>query len=322
MKLSYLLLLLSLSFTAFSKEPVKNPLNHEEEILVFKKEEKVNPDLLYRPQHIVAADSLNSVEFFKELELLENRKPEDHKVVLEAMGSIDSGSFSDYHTDGCTVKKDDITNEEELREDGLRRCNDGTVSFVQPKSTGICDAEGKCGQTSAANIMYMYCKLITSPKAYTNAYLSDYTPGVRPDTMKEGLNKMFNKNWKECPQEHGSWHYYDSYDYESDYIDAVERGLKPSFKSDYVVKRTRANGKKIKRTPVALLIRNPGGEELHWITVVDVIRGKTGPKTCHMVVNHWDDQYEVPCSKIAKWSRGVANSYGVLFNKYVVLKFK
>jgi hypothetical protein len=241
---------------------------------------------------------------------------------MAPMGSPDSGSFYDYQTDDCVEKALHVTNESDLRKDGLRRCKDGTVSFVQPSSEGFRGMEGKCGQTAAANLMYMYCKLITSPKRYTDHYLSDITPGVRPGTLREGLEDMFDKNWEECPQEKGDWHWF-GYDYESDYIDGIKRGLQVRYSTPNMILRTRANGSKVYRAPLALLIRPPGGKDLHWIVVVDVINKVVSKKNvCHMVVNHWDDQFEVPCSKIGRWSRGVEDSYGMILDKYSVIKFK
>lgn len=232
-------------------------------------------------------------------------------------GKIDDDKFSKYLHDSCQVKKPSIANEDELRSLYLRRCKDGTVSFKQPSSEGYKGWEGKCGQTAASNLMYGYCKIVTSPKSYTNKYLSDYTPGVRPGTLISGLDSMFKNDQLDCPSSK-SWHAY-SYGYEKHYIASIKRGLKTTLENKYKVKRTRSDGSTIYRTPVALLIRSPGGHALHWVTVVDLVESG---ESCHMFVNHWDDQYKVPCSKIAKWSRGVANSFGAILNKYYVIKYK
>ncbi len=253
------------------------------------------------------------------IDLAPHANPKQHfsgKLIMTPMGTPDKGSFSTYFHDGCNEYANNITNEDELRDLGMRRCKDGSVSFEQPDSTGYNGYEGKCGQTAASNVMYAYCKIIVSPDVYTNAYLSDYTPGVRPDTIKKGLNKMFAKNY-ECPDGIGKkWHYY-SYDTQVDYIDAIERGLKNKLNPYETMKITREDGKKVSRTPVPLLIRSPGGQILHWITAVDIVRKDN---KCDMFVNHWDGQYKVPCGIIGKWSRGVGNSYGAVFDKYTVIK--
>lgn len=236
-------------------------------------------------------------------------------VLMTPQGTIDKDSFSNYFTDACEEERSDITNEDKLRSFGLRRCKDSTVSFVQPSSTGYKGWEGKCGQTAASNILYSYCKIGASPSSYTDNYLSDYTPGVRPGTLVSGLDDMFALN-TDCPRE-ASWHGF-SYDYESDYIDAIRRGLKANISNQYKQVRKVSYSKTKVVTPVAVLIRVPGGKELHWITIVDIEENK---KSCKFIVNHWDGQYKVDCSKIAKWSRGVADSYGLVLNKYYVVKY-
>jgi len=236
-------------------------------------------------------------------------------VLMSPEGTIDKDSFSNYYTDGCNEKRTDISNEDKLRSFGLRRCKDSTVSFVQPDSTGYKGWEGKCGQTAASNILYSYCKIGASPESYTNSYLSDYTPGVRPGTLVSGLDDMFDVN-TDCPTE-ASWHGF-SYRTEADYIDSIRRGLNSYISSQYKQERKVSFMLTKEVTPVAVLIRVPGGKELHWITIVDIEESK---KSCKLVVNHWDGQYKVDCSKIAKWSRGVEDSYGLVLSKYYVVKY-
>lgn len=79
-------------------------------------------------------------------------------------GTVDSEKMSDYRVDSCSLKYNHISNEDELRKNNLRRCHDGTVSFVQPDSEGWFGAEGKCGQTAASNILFMFCKRLLIPK--------------------------------------------------------------------------------------------------------------------------------------------------------------
>ncbi len=76
---------------------------------------------------------------------------------------------------------------------------------------------------------------------------------------------------------------------------------------------------KVKRTPLALLIRDPGSHNLHWITLVDV---EEPNGVCMAVVNHWDNQYKTPCLTIAKWSKGVADSYPFLFRAYNMIALR
>jgi hypothetical protein len=237
-------------------------------------------------------------------------------------GTPDKDSFSNYITDYCLEIKSNVRNEESLRALGMRRCKDQTVSFVQPDSVGPWEMEGKCGQTASTNMLYMYCRLIASPADYADGYFSDITPGVRPKTLITGLNKMFAKNANHCPTNKGRWKQF-NYKNETDYLNAIQSKLANKLEHNSLITRLLSNGKSVKRTPVALLIRSPGGQDLHWITVVDMYHKKfNGKNQCLIVANHWDDQYEVPCTEIARWSRGVRDSYGHLLSQYSVISFE
>jgi hypothetical protein len=230
--------------------------------------------------------------------------------------SVDPEHMSDYRVDGCNVRYDHISNEDELRATSLRRCNDGTVSFVQPESEGWWGAEGKCGQTSVSNIIYMFCKRAADPKAYVDYYLSDITPGVRPGTMVSGLNDIFNK-LGDCPDV--DWDV-EVENNERNYINQIERSLKTNRSLPNLVKRKRKDGTEVLRKPVSLLIRVPSSKKgLHWVTAVDLTRENN---SCNIFINHWDDQYKVPCNLIAKWSRGVGASFGLILDSYTIVKSK
>lgn len=230
--------------------------------------------------------------------------------------SVDPEHMSDYRVDGCNLRYDHVSNEDELRKNNLRRCNDGTVSFVQPPSEGWWGAEGKCGQTSVSNIIYMFCKRAAHPKTYVDHYLSDITPGVRPGTLTSGLNDIFNK-LDDCPNV--DWDV-EVENNEKSYIAEIERSLKTNRSLPNLVKRTRKDGTEIQRRPVSLLIRVPNSKKgLHWVTAVDLVREKN---SCDVFINHWDDQYKVPCNLIAKWSRGVGASFGLILDSYTIVKSK
>ncbi len=230
--------------------------------------------------------------------------------------SVDPEHMSDYRVDGCNVRYDHVSNEDELRENKLRRCNDGTVSFVQPPSEGWWGAEGKCGQTSVSNIIYMFCKRAADPKTYVDHYLSDITPGVRPGTLASGLNDIFNK-LDGCPNV--DWDV-EVENNERNYIKQIERSLQTNKSMPNQVKRKREDGTEVYRKPVSLLIRVPNSKKgLHWVTAVDLVREKN---SCNIFINHWDDQYKVPCHLIAKWSRGVGASFGLILDSYTIIKSK
>lgn len=229
---------------------------------------------------------------------------------------VDPEKMGDYRVDSCQVRYDHVTNEDELRANKLRRCKDGTVSFVQPPSEGWWGAEGKCGQTSVSNIIYMFCKRAADPKAYVDHYLSDITPGVRPGTLTDGLNDIFGKLGG-CPNV--DWDI-EVENNERHYINQIERSLRTNKSLPNLVKRKRKDGSEILRKPVSLLIRVPSSKKgLHWVTAVDLVREKN---KCDIFINHWDDQFKVPCHLMAKWSRGVGASFGLILDSYTIIKSK
>ncbi len=231
-------------------------------------------------------------------------------------GTVDKDSWSSYYSDACEVSYTNITNEDELRNLNMRRCSDGTVSFLQPDSEGWFGNEGKCGQTAASNVLYMYCGLVGHPKWYSDRFLSDITPGVRPGTLENGLNTIFSEE-SACPG--GTWRVKTGSSY-NDFLAKIENGLTPKFNHSGLITRTRSSGEKVKRSPVIALLRSPGGQNLHWVTITDILNRTSD--SCQLVVNHWDDQYVVPCNKFARWSWGAYDSYAVLFDPYTILTFE
>ncbi|HAZ11332.1 MAG: hypothetical protein A2X86_20360 [Bdellovibrionales bacterium GWA2_49_15] len=231
-------------------------------------------------------------------------------------GTIDRDSWSSYYADACEVSYNHIRNEQELRNLNMRRCDDGTVSFLQPDSEGWFGNEGKCGQTAASNVLYMYCGLAGHPNWYSNRFLSDVTPGVRPGTLENGLNTIFNEE-SACPG--GTWRIQVGSSY-NDFLSKIEAGLTPKFNHKGLITRSRGSGEKVKRSPVVALLRSPGSRGLHWVTITDILN--RGTNSCQLVLNHWDDQYIVPCHKFGAWSWGVYDSYAVLFDAYTILTFE
>lgn len=196
------------------------------------------------------------------------------------MGNPDSGSFNEYKVEKC------------LRVSGdLNHCLDQTISYTQPKSTGINGYEGKCGQTAAANIASMLCEENFSPIRIDKVF-KDVTPGVHPRTLVRGLNRIVNKSQNCLSQKKFKLVYANN---EQNYIQQISM-------SD---------------SPVAILIRNPGGQVLHWVTIVDTFYNN---HECKFTINHWGGQYVVPCKIIARWSRGVKDSYGAVLRQYTLIK--
>jgi hypothetical protein len=192
-------------------------------------------------------------------------------------------------------------------------CSDNTVSYVQAPSEGNWKQEGFCGQVTLQNIFHTMCGY-TSNSEFANYYLNDYSIGVSSSTLVKGLNNLFKDYSDDCPS--GRYEKYSAQN-ESDYISDIVSSLHLTAGSN---QRTRINsrGQFVKRSPVITFIRIPGEPELHWITIMDV---EYNNGNCEMIINQWDDQYKVPCKKVAKWSRNVSELYGDIFPSYTSIRF-
>lgn len=245
------------------------------------------------------------------LEELKDLPSGDALALFAPEGKIDNDSWRNYITDHCNEY--DLSNHYERhqrQDDGLRRCKDGTVSYVQPASRGIQGWEGRCGQTAASNITYGLCNISLNPDTYINNYFRDISPGVYPSSMSGGLTELFEVYDSFCPQnKKWKWLYAKT---QSAYIDSLRIALKGIGEHSQYQSR-KVGSKTVKRIPVALLLRDPGSRYLHWVTLVDI---EGYGKSCKMVVNHWNKQYKVPCETMSKWSKGVSDSYSLLFKAY------
>lgn len=224
--------------------------------------------------------------------------------------------WSLYLYDRCNFVDRNVQNETELRSAGLRRCKDGSVSFVQPESDGWNGWEGKCGPTAASNSLYHLCKKGLDPNKYVAKYMNDATPGVRPGTLKKGLRTIFNLNKDACPVSN-NW-VYGKLNNVTNYIAKVKQDLFPKYSHPNLLTIQR-NGKSYFRNPILTLIQNPGGKYLHWVTIVDII---SSTNRCDFVVNHWNKQYLVPCKTLASWSGKVGKTYPIILKSYSVVTYK
>lgn len=222
-------------------------------------------------------------------------------------GEVDDDSWTNYLYDECGPGRDASAS-------ALRICQDRTMSFVQPKSSGIGGWEGKCGQTAASNLIYSYCAKVMDPGGPIDDIFKDVTPGIRPDTLRKGMDEIFWRNGRACGNE-GSWKWYYNKNAEA-FIVAIKKLVETPRRSGPALERVLENGSVIERAPLAILIRNPGSHTLHWITLVDVAGSGDA---CKAIVNHWDNQYKVPCSTLAKWAKGVNRSYPLLFRPYNIV---
>lgn len=230
---------------------------------------------------------------------------------------IDELKWSDYKTDSCQVLDTSVANENTLRAKGLRRCRDRSISFVQPSSDGAGGWEGKCGQTFGANSLFMYCRVAVDPATYFSRYFRDITPGVRPATLRRGMNKISKKFENDCFSSSQIWKTFYSRN-ESQFIAKVESLLEARYSLPRQTEIHR-NGNIYINNPVGALIQNPGGNYLHWVTIVDVLKTNN---SCKFVINHWDNQYQVPCSTFASWSRNVGKTYPIILKSYSLITYK
>ncbi len=257
---------------------------------------------------------------FSAIAMVEDRKFEDDFFIIHPEERSErelERLWKFYLTDKCEQFNISIRNEANLRYNGLRRCRDNTVSFVQPSSRGVGGWEGKCGHTFAANSFYTLCKKTVSPDEYFGDVFGDITPGVRPSTLRKGLNSVFKKNKSSCPIEKMKWKYSVSKN-SKNYIASIKKQMIPRFSHPnlQVVKRF---GKQYFRNPVGALIQNPGGKYIHWVKIIDILESQM---SCQFVVNHWDNQYQVPCQTFALWASKVGKTYPIILKSFSLVSYQ
>lgn len=205
------------------------------------------------------------------------------------------------------------------------QCDDGTITFDQPN--GKSSYEGLCGPVAAANAFHAYCdKFFVDPKLISSKYFSDFTPGVRPDSMESGLNDMFSNN-RECLN--GEWKYY-YVENRWDYLDSLYYEVRSGTGK---LQRLQTNGKKVTRSPVLALTKG-SGKNLHWVTVIDIVGYRPNPtgvqlnqykqSGCKVIYNHYGYQSESSCEEFAAKANKVDDSWYVdlILPEYVHLVFE
>lgn len=231
----------------------------------------------------------------------------------------DKSSWKMYKVDDCLMAN--IYDEQEMkaREIGFRRCRDGSISFVQPPARGVGGWEGKCGQTFGANTLYSLCQKKVDPAQYFQSVFRDITPGVRPGILRRGMQKIFDSLGHDCPTDLGLWSYQTAKS-DKNFISRIKTLNQPKFSHPNMISINRS-GETVFRNPVGVLVQNPGGSYLHWVTIIDTLSGQD-QDSCEMIVNHWDNQYQVPCSVIANWSYRVGRTYPIILKSYSIVSFK
>jgi len=226
--------------------------------------------------------------------------------ITDYIGHTNTKKFSNYKTEDCVEYKNNKYN--------YYGCKDNSISYNQPASEGIIEQEGMCGQVAMSNMYHMYCNWNISVSSVDSSYANDYTPGTRPTTITNGLNRLFSPN-SDCPT--GYFSNYNAIN-ETDYISTITAAIYQNVGVNQL-ERLNTSGDTAKKSPIAILFSLPGSKKvLHWVTVVDVEFHEGGK--CNMIVNSFGNQYTVPCNVMASWSRQVNNDFPLL-SKYTIIQF-
>jgi hypothetical protein len=209
-----------------------------------------------------------------------------------------------------------------LKDVKVFQCEDETISHAQPENGKY---EGLCGATAGANAFHAYCKsTIVDPTLIAPKYFWDVTPGIRPDILKKGMNRLF-KNNSECIK--GEWKYYYS-THRWGFLDSLYYEVR---RGNGSLKRIISKGVNAVRSPVIVLTKT-SGLNLHWVTVVDIIGYKPsqGHNTdykkpeCKVIFNDDKSQTTQTCAEFVARANGVDDAWytDVILPEYVHLVFE
>lgn len=201
------------------------------------------------------------------------------------------------------------------------QCDDETISHSQPENTIY---EGLCGPTAGANAFHAYCKnSIVDPALIAPKYFWDITPGVRPDVLRSGMNRLFRNN-SECLK--GRWKYYASTNRRS-FVDSLYYQVR---RGNGTLKRIISKNVRAVRSPV-LVLTKADGRNLHWVTVVDIIGSKSNTVNidydkagCQVIYNDSGSQTSSSCMDFIVMANGVDDAWytDVILPEYVHLVFE
>lgn len=241
----------------------------------------------------------------------------------------EEASFSDYKVEDCALTTDLQSNFEE------KHCRHGAISFEQPMANGSSiefngrtyNTEGKCGQTAFSNLLKMTCGYSVTPKQVDETYMNIYTeeiewyeyllgiyllsakrkltdlfPGSLPSTIENGLNKFFDQH-PDCGSKR--WQTKDAQN-AREYIDNIENGLLAGGVS-LSTKIKRRDDEIIYRSPVAVLIKYPNTDSLHWITITDLQRDHENG--CVVTFSSYGDEFKTSCDQLSQWSFNIQKNY-------------
>lgn len=235
-----------------------------------------------------------------------------------------------------------------------RVCKDGTRSAVQPRDvTSIWDNfdyEGQCGPTAAANVVGMMCGTNISPDTAAR-FGNDITPGWKPSTLKNAMNRLLTASttgWNAAlgmpldPIEHlparcpkGRFKVLVSKTKE-EHLQALKDSVFPNIKKPERLRN--AHQMKVDRSPwttrqINLSNIRQGltefreivptaaltfitGMNVHWVTVVDILKDDQDPMGCQIVYNDDRAQTKIGCGEFLKKSSTLKD-----FSGYYLLQF-
>ncbi len=233
-------------------------------------------------------------------EFAEALATQDHNKLLNLLGN---GAFNFKLTRNCSTIRFGGDHKNPSRERvQYRVCEDGTVSFDQPTSTGINGWNGFCGQTAAANTGAMICYRYTHPTLFDD-YADDLTPGSRPGTVRAGLAKYFAEGG--CPS--GRWQNRSPWT-ANGFFEELRSALWLTRGKSL---RRRENGTSVRFTPVPVLISS-GLQAMHWVTVVDLVADREDIYGCNLVMNTWGSQRVMTCKDFIDYAMNPAFGYRYL----------
>lgn len=158
----------------------------------------------------------------------------------------------------------------------------------------IKEAEGYCGSTASSNVIYHHCGIISDPLLFGQKYFKDSAPGILPQTLLKGLEKIFQTYSSDCPQEK-KWHYYYSRS-QYDYLEALHR---------------------YQGQPIITLLAEEGA--LHYVTVVGIegyepedFQRSALSSQCLITYNDYGRQKTLTCHELVKKAKNISMGYPIL----------
>tara|TARA_Y100000768_G_C23989959_1_gene691721 strand:- start:3531 stop:4463 length:933 start_codon:yes stop_codon:yes gene_type:complete len=135
----------------------------------------------------------------------------------------------------------------------VKKCHDNTHTITTAPGSRSA-VNGPCGPTVGSVMLAGYCGRVFNPfDAQELGYFEDITPGTRPGTMRNSLNRLFRENSSACPA--GDWTVYDT-DNGYDFLNLS-------------INRMRTQNSRYSKAPFVALVR-ARGLSLHYFPIVNI----------------------------------------------------